>query len=56
MAKLAKKQISEIERISIFTDLIKIHDSGVIAGQHWVDLPVKPKTNVNTESNQKNQK
>lgn len=40
MAKLAKKQIREIESVSIFTDIIRETDSSdIIAGQHWVDLP-----------------
>ena len=39
MAKLSKKQINKIESISIFSDVIKIHDSGDIAGTHWIDLP-----------------
>lgn len=40
MAKLAKKQIREIENISIFSDVIKKHDpSDVIDGEHWIDLP-----------------
>ena len=41
MTKLSKKKIKEIERISIFTDIIKQFSStgDIIAKAHWVDLP-----------------
>lgn len=37
MAKLAKKQIREIESISLFTEVLKNNDPSDIAGKHWTD-------------------